>query len=160
MSLEDIYNEEIDTFMENTKPITLTRNEALFIDDNITLMLETDEKNIVSSIRSIVPSALVPVPLDLVEKIGMAILATTDPDRNISEYTVEFTLSEIFTIREIATSFIKVGKEAVGWQLKRKVYRALFENEYKERKAFESLVKDLPFPSWDIAEETVEKKVD
>ena len=160
MSLEYIDDEELDTFMEITKTITLTRNEALFIDDNITLMLETDDKNTVSSIRSIMPSAVVPVPLDLVEKIGMAILATTDPDRDITEYSVEFSLSEIFTIREIATSFIKVGDEAVGWQLKRKVYKALFENEYRERKAFESLVKDVPFPSWDMAEETVEKKVD
>ena len=160
MGIEYLDDEEMELFMDVTKSITLTRNEALFIDDNITSMLEADDRNAVSSIRSIMPSAVVPAPLDLVEKIGMAILATTDPDRDISEYSVEFTLSEIFTIREISTSFIKVGDEAVGWQLKRKVYKALFGNEYRERKAFESLVKDVPFPSWEMADEITENKVD
>ena len=159
MSMEFIDDSETEVFMEVTKTLTLTRNEALFIDNNVTLMLEAEtEHGGISSIRTVVPSAVVAVPLDLIEKVGMAILATTDPDRELDEYTVEFSLSELFTIREICTSFIKVGSERVGWNLKRKVYSALLGTEYKERKAFESLVKDVPFPSWDMESDTEAKK--
>ena len=53
MGIEYLDDEEMELFMDVTKSITLTRNEALFIDDNITLMLEADDRNAVSSIRSI-----------------------------------------------------------------------------------------------------------
>ena len=161
MSLEFLDDSETEVFMEVTKTLTLTRNEALFIDDNITLMLEAEtEHGGISSIRTIVPSAVVAVPLDLIEKVGMAILATTDLDRELEEYSVEFSLSELFTIREICTSFVKIGNERVGWNLKRKVYSALLGTEYKERKAFESLVKDVPFPSWDMEVEAEKKPIE
>ena len=161
MSLEFLDDSETEVFMEVTKTLTLTRNEALFIDDNITLMLEAEtEHGGISSIRTIVPSAVVAVPLDLIEKVGMAILATTDPDRELEEYSVEFSLSELFTIREICTSFVKIGNERVGWNLTRKVYSALLGTEYKERKAFESLVKDVPFPSWDMEVEAEKKPIE
>ena len=79
MNLEFLDDEELEDFDMMTKTIELTRNEALFIDDNITLMTEERGLN-VGTMRNVAPSATIPVPLDFVEKIGMAILMTLDKD--------------------------------------------------------------------------------
>ena len=88
----------------------------------------------------------------------MAILSLCDPDNPIEEYKIQFSISELYTLREICTSFIKVGNEPVGWNLKRKIYKAILQDEYRERKAFEQLVGDIPFPSWDMEEQEVKKQ--
>ena len=122
----------LEDFDMMTKTIELTRNEALFIDDNITLMTEERGLN-VGTMRNVAPSATIPVPLDFVEKIGMAILMTLDKDNEV--YSIEVSIGELLVIRELCTSFVKVGEEPVGFNLKLKVYRALLQDEYKERKA-------------------------
>ena len=157
----DFQNEdEAEIFMETMRTVSLTRNEALFIDDNVTLQIlqEPDERNNVSGLRVVLPSAVIAVTLDILEKVGMAILSLCDPDNPIEEYKIQFSISELYTLREICTSFIKVGNEPVGGNLKRKIYKAILQDEYRERKAFEQLVGDIPFPSWDMEEQEVKKQ--
>ena len=154
MPLDYQDDDECEHFMDTTRTVHLTRNEALFIDDNVTLQIlqDSEERNHITSLRTILPSAVVPATLDLLEKLGMAILALIDEDRPTETYAIEFSISELYTLREICTSFIKVGNEQVGWNLKKKIYKAILQEEYQERKAFEELVGDVPFPSWDMEE--------
>ena len=79
---EHIYSdgEYIDEVEDKT--LYLTRREALFIDDSISMLLEKDvDEGPFTSIRPLQHIASIPSPIDLIEKIGMAVLFTTDPKK-------------------------------------------------------------------------------
>ena len=77
--------------------------------------------------------------LDLIEKITYAVLYTTDDANRGKEAKVEVTEEDIYTLREIAQSYIKVGNEMVGFNLKRKLY-TLLHKEYTSDAEWESLL--------------------
>ena len=86
------------------------------------------------------------VPLDLMDKIGRAVAFTTDTDNLGKEYAFTLDISEVFMIREVASSFIKVGEEAVGYNLKRKVCVLLYGDELKQENRdvqVDKLLKDV-----------------
>ena len=134
----DDYNvEEIvrDPFSE--LELELTRNEALFLDDSITLMIEQDihdggKGSYVTSLRPAQQTAGIPVPMDLIEKVGRAVLFTTDPQNETKTYTIKVDHSELYMIREVASSFIKLGEEPVGYNLKVKISRLLFAEDLEK----------------------------
>ena len=129
-------------FDDSEKEIRLTRNEALYLSDNVTLMIERDitEAMHIGSMRNVAPSAPLPVPVELIDKIGMALLYTTDSDHLGKEYKGMFDFNELYLLREIAQSFVKVGNEQVGYNLQRKIYSALLEDKYQENKKFDRLL--------------------
>ena len=126
---------------------SLSRNEALFLDDSCTLMVEREaEDSKVYSMRPVQMTAGLAVPLDLMDKIGKAVAFTTNPENQGKEYEFTLDISEVFMIREVASSFIKVGEEAVGYNLKRKVCVLLYGDELKEEKRdvqVDQLLKDI-----------------
>ena len=130
---------------ENTTPLeehdhdgsemlfSLTRNEALFLDDSLTLMVERDgDEQRVYSMRPVQMTAGLAVPLDLMDKIGKAVVYTTNKENQGKEYTFAVDISELFMIREVASSFIKIGEEPVGYNLKRKVCELLYSDEIEQ----------------------------
>ena len=72
------------------------------------------------------------VPLDLMDKIGKAVAFTTNPGNPGTEYQFTLDISEVFMIREAASSRINIGEEAVGYNLKRKVCVLLYGDELKQ----------------------------
>ena len=52
---------------EGTRIISLTRNEALFIDDSVTMLIEP-EANLPLPFRPLAPKALIPVPANLLDR--------------------------------------------------------------------------------------------
>tara|TARA_Y100000310_G_scaffold147661_1_gene146890 strand:- start:1367 stop:1891 length:525 start_codon:yes stop_codon:yes gene_type:complete len=115
--------------------ISLTRNEALFLDDSFTLMIEREvEDQRITAMRPIQMTAALAVPMELMEKIGKAVVFTTNPDNGDKEYELVFDLSELLMIREIASSYIKIGEEPVGFNLKRKVCAILYGEEVEQEK--------------------------
>lgn len=127
---------------EATRIITITRNEALFIDDSVTMLIEP-EANLPLPFRPLAPKALVPVPANLIDKLGAVILATVD----VPEAEIELYISELYILRELCVSYVTINGERVGYNLKRKVYTALLgktpeEEEIllEERKTFENLL--------------------
>ena len=75
-------NEIID---EETLYIKFTRNEILYLDDSLTLMIEREmfhpsEGMQLTTMRVVLPSAPLPVPIELIDKIAMGVLYTADPD--------------------------------------------------------------------------------
>ena len=65
---------------EETKSLTLTKNEALYLSDSITLLFEHTVEPGRGSVpgRNFTPRAGIPVPLELMRKIGVAVLVSGD----------------------------------------------------------------------------------
>tara|TARA_R110002020_G_scaffold248982_3_gene462932 strand:- start:815 stop:1312 length:498 start_codon:yes stop_codon:yes gene_type:complete len=110
--------------------IKLTRNEALFLDDSFTLMIEKEkDDHVVTSMRPVQNTAGLAVPLDLMDKVGKAVVYTTHANNQGKIYELPVEISEIFMIREVSQSFIKIGDEPVGYNLKRKVCELLYADD-------------------------------
>ena len=132
-----------DIMEEETRVISITRNEALFIDDSVTMLIEP-EANLPLPFRPLIPKALVPVPANLLDKLGAVILSTAD---NNNQAEIELYISELYILREMCLSYITINGERVGYNLKRKIYKALLGRTPKEeellseeRKTFENLL--------------------
>ena len=84
--MEDSIHEEWDSWEEDDleedlHPIYMTRNEVLFLDDSLTMMIERDSvQDSVTTMRVMVPTAQLPAPVSLIDKIAMAVLRITDPE--------------------------------------------------------------------------------
>lgn len=137
--LDDIEFTSLDT---SEKELILSRNEALYLSDNVTLMIERDQDEtvLIGSMRNVAPTAPLPVPIEIIEKIGLAILYTTDPDNIGKDYIGMFDINELYLLREIAQSFVKINNESVGYNLSRKIYTAILQDKYEQDKILNSLL--------------------
>ena len=141
---EDDYDEDGEPLEEELFPITMTRNEILFLDDNMTMLIEKgDFSNAVTTMRMLVPSATLPAPISLIEKIGLGVLQTTDLEQDSSEVVVHLDATEIYMLREICYSYSKVGREQVGYNLKRKFYKALYREQYDRELNVDKLLNSI-----------------
>ena len=135
---------DIDDFFgddEDTHPIWMTHNEVMFLDDSLTMMLEKDSmSDSVTTMRVMIPSAHLPAPVTLLDKIGIAVLQVTDPESTERGTTVELNDSEIYMLREICHSYCKVCKEPVGYNLKRKMYLSLYGETFEKDKIVDGLL--------------------
>ena len=158
MDYDDPYMQEL----LETKILTLTRNEALYLSDSVTLVIEHDtEQGKVVQIpsRSLMGSAVVPVPIEIIEHIGLAVLLTTDPENSTQMAAISIPLAELYLLRECCHSFVKVNNEAVGYNLLRKIYALILERDLKERVAFDKLTAGIEViqPTENISKEKPEK---
>ena len=116
---------------EELYPIVMTRNEVLFLDDSMTMLIEREHyMSAVTTMRMLVPSATLPAPVSLIEKIGLGVLHATDPEQDNPNVVIHLDATEIYMLREVCYSYSKVGREQVGYNLKRKFYQALYKEEY------------------------------
>ena len=74
---------------DSLRPLSLTKEEVLFIDDMLSLMIVASEGQDpfgtqVTTMRRLTPRTGLPAPLEIVEKIAYAVLFTTDPDCRLS----------------------------------------------------------------------------
>ena len=124
------------------KIIFLTKAEALFLDDAITVMTDREGMSGVIGMRPLGPSAMMSAPPDLIERIGMVVLLTTSSSE-IKEAALEVDDNELYLLRECAQSTVKFDEEPVGFNLKRKIYLALLEDDYKDSLQFAKLMEDM-----------------
>jgi hypothetical protein len=130
-----------DDLEEDLYPIYMTRNEILFLDDSLTMMIEKDGlQESVTTMRAMMPSAYLPAPVTLIDKLAMAVLRITDPDEVNIGTVVHLNTTDIYMLREICHSYTKVGREQVGYNLKRKLYLALYAENYKRDKQIDKLL--------------------
>jgi len=126
----------------NMKSIVLTRAEALFLDDTLTVMTDRETMSGLAGIRPLGASAMMAAPPDLIDRIGMAVLLTTSTNA-ISEAVLVVDDQELYLLRECAQSSIKFDDEPVGFNLKRKIYLALLEDSYTDSLQFAKLMVDM-----------------
>ena len=130
-----------DDLEEDLSPIYMTRNEILFLDDSLTMMIEKDGmQEAVTTMRPQLPTAYLPAPVSLIDKLGMAVLRITDPDEINTGTVVHLNITDIYMLREICHSYCKVGREHVGYNLKRKLYLALYADTYNRDKQVDKLL--------------------
>ena len=126
---------------EDIHPVSMSRNEVLFLDDSLTMMLENDGmQNSVTTMRAMMPSAYLPAPVSLIDKLAMAVLRITDPDNIEGGTVIHLNDTDIYMLREICHSYCKVGREYVGYSLKRKLYLALYSECYERDKQVDKLL--------------------
>tara|TARA_R110000824_G_scaffold6505_2_gene30040 strand:- start:118 stop:561 length:444 start_codon:yes stop_codon:yes gene_type:complete len=129
--------------IENSKKIIfLTQAEALFLDDALTVLTDREGSLGIGGLRPLGPSAMLAVPVDLIDRIGMVVLLTTS-DNGLSEAALEIDTSELYLLREVAQSNVKILEENVGYNLKRKIYLTLLEDNYKDSLQFAKLMEDM-----------------
>jgi len=124
--------------------LRLTVKEVLFIDDSLSLLVSTADQSRTVALRATMPSNTIGSPIDLIQKVGLAVLEITTRDfpKN-GKVTVEVSDMELLILREIAKSHILLGDDIVGLSLKTKVYEALYGEFYKEEKALNFLHSEL-----------------
>ena len=148
---------------EAEKTLRLTRNEALFIDDSLTMIIERDVgEDRLTTVRPMSHTAGLPAPVDLLEKMGYAILFTTDPANEGMEAEIPVSDTDLYMIREITHSYIKIGEEAVGFNLKRKVYMLMYGEIYERDKIAKHLISQVDFniPTEDVPTKKAEQNKD
>lgn len=137
-TLWDFDDEDLE---EDLHPIYMTRNEVLFLDDSLTMMLEKESnQETITTMRVMMPSAHLPAPVTLIDKLGMAVLRITDPENTTGGTVVHLNDTDIYMLREICHSFCRVGREQVGYNLKRKLYLALYDEFYQRDKQIDKLL--------------------
>ena len=101
------------------KTLLLTRNEALFIDDNLSMLVEKDLGDAsLGTVRPLAHTAGLPAPIELLEKIGLAILHTTDSKNygREAEVAVSDMMRNIDTITiENTGAYLNYNGKTVPW---------------------------------------------
>jgi hypothetical protein len=130
---------------EELKVLCLNRDEILFIDDRLTMMIEKDGRaENFTTVLPILAIAGLPAPVDLLDKIGMAVLQVTDEYyESDTEEPIPVTPTDLYMLREVAKSSIKINGKFVGLALKKKIYKLLYEEEYKTERTFKRLLLDV-----------------
>ena len=138
--------------LEQVKVITLSKWEALFLSDTVTLLLEHEPEKGKLQIpaRGLQSTASVPVPIEMISRIGLAVLLSTNPSNKSGMTEMPVTISELYLIRECCQSFVTHGNEMVGYNLLRKIYKLLLEDELRERAMFDKLTADIDINLGDI----------
>ena len=75
------------------------------------------------------------VCINLMEKIGRGIISI----QKRPTIPVELGESELYILRELCISYIKINNEFVGYNLKRKIYQALLGDEEKGEVDFQTV---------------------
>ena len=147
MANENLYEADFDedSHLYEEKQLTLTRNESLYLSDSITILLEhsVESGRIHKPSGSLLPSAKVAVPIETVEKIGMACLDATDPNNFLGVATISLPITDLYLLRECCQSYVKVNNELVGFNLLRKIYSLILESDIKEKELVENLTREI-----------------
>ena len=123
------------------KVLLLTRNELLFIDDNLSMLVEKDLGDSgLGTVRPLAHTAGLPAPIELLEKIGKGLLFVADPKNTGKEAHIPVSETDLYMLREVALSYAKVGTEHVGFNLKLKIYKQLFAKDYERDKIADTLL--------------------
>ena len=133
---------------DSLRPLSLTRDEVLFIDDMLSLMIVAPEGQgptgiQFTTIRRLTPRTGLPAPLEIVEKIAYAVLFTTDSDNDGKEAIVHLDCSALLMLREISCSKSFYGRKPVGYTLKRKIYEVLYGETYHRDKIAHQLLSQI-----------------
>ena len=138
-----------DEEFDQEKTLTLTKNELIFLSDSVTLTLEHFNENgrVHMPARQLMPSAKVPVPIELIHTIGMGLLIASDPKNNTQTAEVSFAIADLYLLRECCQPFSKINDEYVGYNLLKKVYSAILETTMSERDFINKLTAEIDFTS-------------
>jgi len=121
------------------KKLRLTLHEITYIEDNISLMIDGSEFTNMLPLKPLLPTALMAVDINFIDKIGQAFLIASD------EGSVVVSVSEmdLYLLRELCLSRVEHFGQRVGLTLKKKVLYTLYSKKNKQDDLLEKLLKDV-----------------
>mgnify|MGYP003671929931 FL=1 len=131
---------------KDTKTLSLTIPELLFIDDNVSLMIDGSDFETMIPLRPAISSAIMLAPIDFIDKIGRALVQIlsygkgTIKNRSI---TISVSEMELYMLREMCITTIDYFGYSVGLSLKKKVLTALYKDKQRNINLLEQLLKDI-----------------
>ena len=127
------------------KQLKVTRNELLHLSDSVTLLMEhsSDQGKFHVPARQLMPSAGVPVPIELIQIIGMGFVSLADKNNTSDTTILSLTIGDLYLLRECCQSFHKVNDEFVGYNLLVKIYDLILEEAIMERKFINKITAGL-----------------
>jgi len=134
-----------DSHLYEEKELTLTKNEALYLSDSITILLEhsVESGRVHKPSGRLLPVAKVAVPIETIERIGMACLDVTDPNNFLGKTQISLPITDLYLLRECCQSYVKVGNELVGFNLLRKIYGIILESDIAEKEYVKNLTEEI-----------------
>ncbi len=142
--------QDFDMVPEERKVLELTRNEAIWLEDHLSLLVhgsgEPFEFLKQRPLMPTYPKPAIPAPLELIMQIGYAFNYTHDPAKNSSTCKILLTESDLIILREIAHSSAYYDNEPVGLQLKKKVLNLLFAEHYQIENTFRQTIAHFDEP--------------
>jgi len=146
--------------LETVKILTLSKWEALYLSDSVTLLMEHEPEKGRMQIpaRGLQSTAAVSVPIEIISRLGLAVLLSTNPTNKTGMTEMPVAVSELYLLRECCQSFITHGNEMVGYNLVRKIYKLLLEDELRERAMFDKLTADIDINLDNIPRVDIEKE--
>ena len=131
--------------------ISLSKEELLYLDDGLTLMVEVDpdepQKHRIG--RSLAPMAVSVATGALLLKLGGALVYLADEGGDEKE--IELDEEELWCIREVSQSNAVYFEKQVGLNIKIKIYRALLQMYTEE------VLADADIITGDITEDNPEE---
>tara|TARA_Y100000034_G_C6790129_1_gene353716 strand:+ start:403 stop:951 length:549 start_codon:yes stop_codon:yes gene_type:complete len=115
----------------HSKELLLSPVELLTIDDGLSLLVNKNEFDGAVALRPIYPSAGIGCSIDLISKIGEAILRMSECLEKPVSQTITVTDVDIFVLRELVISQVVKMDRSVALGLRLKLYALLYSDNLK-----------------------------
>lgn len=113
------------------KELTLSPVEMLTIDDGLSLLVNKNEFDGAVALRPIYPSAGIGCSIDLITKIGEAVLKMAENISKPHDQTIMVTDVDLFVLRELVISQVIKMDRSVALGLRLKLYKLLYSDSIK-----------------------------
>ena len=115
----------------HSKELTLSPVELLTIDDGLSLLVNKNEFDGAVALRPVYPSAGIGCSIDLITKIGEAILRMSEDLEKPHNQVVLVTDVDIFVLRELVISQVVKMDRSIALGLRLKLYNLLYSENIK-----------------------------
>lgn len=115
----------------HAKEIILSPVELLTIDDGLSLLVNKNEFDGAVALRPIYPSAGIGCSIDLITKIGEAILKMSENLEKPENQVITVTDVDIFVLRELVISQVVKMDRSIALGLRLKLYNLLYSENVK-----------------------------
>ena len=115
----------------HSKELTLSPGELLTIDDGLSLLVNKNEFDGAVALRPVYPSAGIGCSIDLITKIGEAILRMSEDLEKPHNQVVLVTDVDIFVLRELVISQVVKMDRSIALGLRLKLYNLLYSENIK-----------------------------
>jgi len=124
---------------KSDKKLRLTLHELTYIEDNVSLMIDGAEFTNMLPLKPLLPSALMAVDINFIDKIGQAFLIASE----LGSVVVSVSEMDLYLLRELCLSGVEYFGHRVGLSLKKKVLYTLYSKKNKQDDLLEKLLKDV-----------------
>jgi len=124
------------------KSLILSPLELLSIDDGLSLLVNRTEFDGAVTLRPVFPSAGIGCSIDLITKIGQAILRMARDLESPTNQTLEINDVDIYVLRELVISQVIKLDKPVAFGLRLKLYNLLY-SDFIEAEALDESVEHL-----------------